>query len=87
MHGCISAPEEIIITGDDYANFHSSRYKALGGLMQASLMTKHLLFVGFSLTDPNYLNIIAQVREALHDSGNNIDATSRPNPVIRFSSR
>jgi hypothetical protein len=59
MHGYISAQEEIIITKDDCANFPSSRYKALGGLVRASLMTKPLLLVGFSLTDPNYLNIIA----------------------------
>eukprot|EP00977_Amphora_coffeiformis_P010306 scaffold2388_cov163-Amphora_coffeaeformis.AAC.2 len=65
MHGCVSAPEEIVLTTSDYTRYDSSRHQALGGLVQASLMTKHLLFVGFSLTDPNYLRIIEQVRNAL----------------------
>jgi len=66
MHGCITASEEIVISGQDYAQYESPRYKALGGLLQASLMTKHLLFIGFSLSDPNYLKIVEQVRSALH---------------------
>mgnify|MGYP005847403427 CR=1 FL=1 len=65
MHGCVSAPEEIVLTTSDYVRYDSSRHQALGGLVQASLMTKHLLFVGFSLTDPNYIRIIEQVRNAL----------------------
>mmetsp|Transcript_21827 Transcript_21827/g.64381 ORF Transcript_21827/g.64381 Transcript_21827/m.64381 type:complete len:382 (-) Transcript_21827:299-1444(-) len=73
MHGCTSASEEIIISGNDYDRYESSRYKALGGLLQASLMTKHLLFVGFSLTDPNYLNIVEQVRRALRDDSSRED--------------
>lgn len=67
MHGCTTACEEIVISGKDYAQYESSRYKTLCGLLQASLMTKHLLFVGFSLTDPNYAKIIEQVRNALRD--------------------
>lgn len=67
MHGCVSRPEEIVLTQEDYAKYStSSRTQALDGLVQASLLTKHLLFVGFSLTDPNYLRIIDQVREALY---------------------
>lgn len=74
MHGCTSACKEIVISGKDYEQYDSSRYKALGGLLQASLMTKHLLFVGFSLTDPNYLNMVEQVRKALHDDSSNTNA-------------
>ncbi|CAJ1968199.1 unnamed protein product [Cylindrotheca closterium] len=67
MHGCVSRPEDIILTEDDYAQYStSSKARALDGLVQASLLTKHFLFVGFSLTDPNYLRIIDQVREALY---------------------
>jgi len=65
MHGCVSVPNEIILTSRDYANNDRS---ALAGLVQASLMTKHMLFVGFSLTDPNYLKTMDQVRSALRPS-------------------
>ena len=65
MHGCVSTPEEIVITSEDYERYESSQIKALDGLVQASLMTKHLMFVGFSLSDPNYLRIVEEVRMAL----------------------
>eukprot|EP00957_Ditylum_brightwellii_P025161 1904113-Ditylum_brightwellii.AAC.1 len=65
MHGCVSSPESIVITSDDYRTYESGRKKALAGLVQANLMTSHLLFVGFSLTDPNYQRIIEEVRHAL----------------------
>jgi SIR2-like domain len=66
MHGCVSAPDEIVITKEDYAKYESSRGRALSGLVQASLITKHLVFIGYSLTDPNYLRIVDEVRLALH---------------------
>lgn len=65
MHGCVSSHESIVITSTDYRNYESGRKKALAGLVQANLMTTHLLFVGFSLSDPNYLRIIEEVRHAL----------------------
>lgn len=66
MHGCVTAPDEIVITREDYEKYESSRARALIGLVQASLMTKHLVFIGFSLSDPNYLRIVDEVRMALH---------------------
>lgn len=68
MHGCVTAPNEIVLTSQDYEE-SSSRSKTLAGLVQASLMTQHLLFVGYSLSDPNYLAIIDQVRSALRPYG------------------
>lgn len=61
MHGCTSQPDRIVITAGDYVN-----RKILGGIVQANLLTTHWLFCGFSLTDPNYLRIIQEVRLALH---------------------
>ena len=68
MHGCVTAPNEIILTSQDYKG-KESRSKTLAGLVQASLMTQHLLFVGFSMSDPNYLTIVDQVRKALRPYG------------------
>lgn len=81
MHGCISVPNDIILTKADYDSYpNSSRSQALDGLVQASLLTKHLLFVGFSLTDPNYLRIIDQVRDALYfDTSNDASHDSSSN--------
>ena len=69
MHGCVSHIKDIVITSEDFRTFEHSRLKALGGLVQAELMTSHMLFVGFSMTDPNYLRIIREVRDALQPRG------------------
>jgi len=68
MHGCISQPESIVVTSDDYRTYENGRKKALGGLVQANLLTSHLLFVGFGLEDPNYRKILKEVRKAMGKS-------------------
>ena len=65
MHGCASRPDDVVITSADFRDFEASRMKALAGLVQANLLTSHMLFVGFSLTDPNYQRILGEVRRAL----------------------
>ncbi len=66
---CVSLPKEIVITKQDYVDYESGRMKALAGLVQANLMTSHFLFVGFSLTDPNYLRIVKEVQQAIDPEG------------------
>ena len=61
MHGCVSHPELIVLSGNDYA-----QRNVLGGLVQANLLTTHLLFCGLSLSDPNYLKIIREIRASMH---------------------
>jgi hypothetical protein len=56
----------LVLTRRDYERFEASRLCTLSGLVQANLMTSHFLFVGFSLTDPNYLRILNEVRHALN---------------------
>ena len=70
MHGCSSVPEDIVITAADYKSYELGRMKALGSLVQANLMTSHFLFVGFSMSDPNYLRLISEVRLALSPRSN-----------------
>ena len=48
LHGCVTRPEEIVLSRDDYMAYDSSR-SALAGIVQAMMLTKHMLFVGFSL--------------------------------------
>jgi len=63
MHGCLSHPEEIVLTRGDFLSY--SRWRAaLAGMVQALLLTRHMLFVGFSLTDYNFHWIVDEVRQA-----------------------
>jgi hypothetical protein len=64
MHGCITKPDDIVLTRRDYIRY-AERGAALGGMVQAALLTKHLLFVGFSLTDDNFHKVFDAVIKAM----------------------
>jgi hypothetical protein len=64
MHGCVTRPAEIVLTREDYLGY-AERRAALAGIVQALLITRHMLFVGFSLQDDNFHRIAAAVRRAV----------------------
>jgi hypothetical protein len=64
MHGCVRHPRDIVLTREDYLRY-ADRRAALAGIVQALLITRHMLFVGFSLTDDNFQRIVDDVRKAL----------------------
>lgn len=63
MHGCRTQPATIVLNRQDYLRYQQQR-GALAGLVQALLLTRHLLFVGFSLRDDNFLALMDEVRRA-----------------------
>ena len=64
LHGCIARPDDIVLTRSDYLRY-GARRAALSGIVQALLITRHMLFVGFGLSDPNFHQIADAVRQAL----------------------
>ncbi len=70
LHGDRRDPMSIVISRDDYLGYAATR-RALSGIVQALLITKHMLFVGFSLRDDNFHQIAHDVRLAVRarDSG------------------
>jgi hypothetical protein len=64
LHGCVSHPQDIVLTRDDYLEYAEQR-GALAGVVQTLLITRHLLIVGFSLDDPNFYQIVDAVRRVL----------------------
>lgn len=69
LHGTVTDPASIVLTRDDYLGFDSDR-SALSSLVKATLMTRHLLFVGFSVKDPHFHEIVHDVRRALPEGRN-----------------
>jgi hypothetical protein len=64
LHGSIETDaDDIVLTRDDYLGA-PSRHAALFGLVQAMLLTRHLLFVGYSLSDDDFHQIIHEVKMA-----------------------
>lgn len=68
MHGSVDRPQDIVLTREDYLRY-GERRAALAAIVQALLITKHMLFVGFSLSDPNFHRIADDVRKVLQPEG------------------
>lgn len=62
LHGCVTHPEDIVLRRQDYIRFEDRR-QALAGVVQGLLLTRHLLFVGFSLGDDNFHRIADTVQK------------------------
>jgi hypothetical protein len=64
MHGGIENPSTVILTRTDYAKSRRLR-KEMFGHLRGQLTQATFLFVGFSLTDPNFNLLHDDVRDAL----------------------
>lgn len=60
LNGCVSDPESIIATRQDLLRYMETN-SALAGIVQAKLLTSHLLFDGFSLDDETFHQIMDSV--------------------------
>jgi hypothetical protein len=83
LHGTISEPDSIVLTRDDYARSRQERQELFAHLAHEIRYTA-FLFVGFSLTDPNFMIIRDQARVVM---GENLPASylvqEEPDPVMR----
>jgi nucleoside 2-deoxyribosyltransferase len=64
MHGDLRHEEHIVLTQRDYDDF-LNKYPVIATHLSAMLITRTPLFVGYSLTDPDFLSIRAVVRSRL----------------------
>ena len=55
LHGTVTRPDEMVLTRSDYLDM-PRRYGALMGLVQGLLMMRHMMFVGYSLRDEDFMN-------------------------------
>lgn len=64
IHGCVTSPQDIIITEEDYSNFKNKEILVSSKIV-SMLMDNPILFLGYSMTDLNIRNIIKNVSSAL----------------------
>lgn len=69
MHGSFAPGDDIVLTRTDYLRYETRR-AALAGIVQALLMTRHMLFIGYSLQDETFLRMVDAVRRAISATGN-----------------
>ncbi len=67
MHGSLTdQDQELIAARDQYIRYPDS-HKRFWALLQASLLTKSFLFLGFSFEDPNFDQVFQAIRRARYD--------------------
>ena len=71
LHGTVTDPKTLVLTRSDYLNM-PRQYGALMGLVQGLLMMRHLMFVGYSLRDEDFHELVHEVREARGDGAGGI---------------
>ena len=68
MHGTVDHPSEVVIAKDDYELYRRTRAGFLQ-VLTGHLVSKQMLFLGFSFTDPNIAHLFASIREAFQENG------------------
>jgi hypothetical protein len=68
LHGDVKNPESIVLDRRSFVRYDASR-RPLGGVLQTTLLTKHLLVVGASMTDDNVIRLVHEVAELTRDGG------------------
>jgi len=67
MHGSVSVPADVVIAKGDYEAYRRKRGEFLN-LLHGHLVSRHMLFLGFSFTDPNLSHLFTLIREAFDDT-------------------
>ena len=67
LHGDLNDPLSIVITEEDYRTYPDS-HQAMINHIQHTIMTKTLVLIGFSGNDPNFLQWLGWVKDALNNN-------------------
>jgi hypothetical protein len=68
LHGDVDHANDIVLTRGQFVHY-DSRWRPAGSMLQAVLLTRHLLVVGASMTDDNVLRLTHEVRDFRQRSG------------------
>jgi len=67
MHGDVDAPDEAVLTKDDFAAFELKR-SLFSVQFRGHLVSKSFLFLGYSFSDPNIDYLMARIRAVLNEN-------------------
>ncbi|WP_081637211.1 SIR2 family protein [Gordonia terrae] len=80
MHGEVGRPESVVLTRRSFVRYDANSRPA-GSLLQALMMTRHVLVVGTSMSDDNVIRLAIEVDDFLksdHSFGTFIDVAESP---------
>jgi hypothetical protein len=64
MHGCVAHPEDMVLMREHQISY-GENHAGLAGIVQTLLITRHMLFAGFSLSDDDFRRIAEAVRRVV----------------------
>jgi hypothetical protein len=64
LHGDVSRPSEMVLTTEQYIEQQDLR-GPLAAVVQTLLMTRHMLFLGYSLADDTFIRLATQVHRVM----------------------
>jgi hypothetical protein len=64
LHGDVSRPSEMVLTTEQYVEQQDLR-GPLAAVVQTLLMTRHMLFLGYSLADDTFIRLATQVHRIM----------------------
>jgi len=70
IHGCTTEPDSLVLTSDDYKEFNSKN-AYLAAKLLTIFIENPVIFIGYSLSDPNIIQILESITSCLDES--NID--------------
>jgi NAD-dependent SIR2 family protein deacetylase len=68
MHGDLGRHHQMVLSRDEYLGY-DARWRPLASMLQAAMMTRHVLFVGCSLHDENFVRLEREVSLLLRQMG------------------
>lgn len=67
IHGCMDSPKDIVISSEDYEEFNNKQRYLIAKLL-TYFMEHPIIFLGYSISDPNIKSILSDVAEIVCDS-------------------
>ncbi|MGC5258208.1 SIR2 family protein [Gordonia sp. DT218] len=80
MHGDVERPDSIVLTRRSFVRYDAT-FRPAGSLLQALMMTRHLLVIGTSMTDDNVIRLAVEVDDFISRAkqfGTFIDVSGAP---------
>lgn len=68
IHGCVSSPESMVLTESDYADYNT-RQRYLSAKLLTYFLEHPIVFVGYSVNDPNIQEILSHIDLVLRSAG------------------
>ncbi|MFE9928906.1 SIR2 family protein [Streptomyces sp. NPDC005533] len=81
IHGDLAIPESIVITSSDYEGITTDR-PSLVRLLSSTLQTRTVLFIGYSVTDPDLRTLLTQLRQESGDYRRNLYSVQFDAPAL-----